>query len=183
MMKRITLLSLFIFCVSLLSAQYVDTRVVPKISALTPGIGVEIPLFQAWSVQIMGSVPVRAEVASSPNFIQTQLIVEPQVSIQPRYYFDLYSRAAAKKDVRDFSADFFVLDLNFGRALTQTGNFNRLVVNPGIGLQRSFGRRGYISLHAGPSVTLGPALLVQGRWLRVAGQVNLGWRLGQVQEA
>ena len=182
-MKPISLLSLFIFSVSLLSAQKTLNRVVPKISALTPGIGVEIPFSDSWTVQLMASSPVRPEVVSSPTFIQTQLILEPQISIQPRYYFDITSRAAQGKDVRDFSADFFVLDLNVGRALTQTGNFNRMVINPGIGLQRSFGKRGYVSLHAGPSVTLGDPLLVQGRWLRVSGQLNLGWRLGPVQES
>lgn len=182
-MKRLSILCLSLLALSCLSAQETTGRIVAKLSALTPGIGVEIPISGMWTVQLMGSSPVRAEVASSPTFIQTQLILEPQISIQPRYYFDLLTRAAAGKDVRDFGADFFVLDINIGRALTQTGDFNRLVINPGIGLQRAFGRRGYVSLHAGPSVTLGPALLVQGRWLRVSGQLNLGWRLGPVAES
>lgn len=179
-MKRYSLFSLLILSVALLAAQSAEQRVVPRISAITPAIGIEIPIGAMSSLLVQGSFGIRPEVVSTPSFIQTQIIFEPQLSIQPRYYFDLLSRASAGRDVSDYSADFFVLDVNGGRAITQTGNFNRLVITPGIGLQRSFGNRGYISLYAGPSVRLGPRILIQGNWLGFGGQLNLGWRLGNV---
>ena len=154
-------------------------RVVPRLSALRPALGLEFPVGRAGSLLMQASVGVQPEVVSTPSFIQTQLIITPQLSLQPRYYFDLLSREANGQSVTDFSADFLTLDLNFGQAITQTGNFFRLVVNPAIGLQRSWGRSAYVSIQAGPSVTIGDPLLVQGRWLGVDGQINLGWRLGR----
>lgn len=179
-MKQYSIFFLLFFSSALLAAQSAEQRIVPRLSALTPAIGVEVPIGAMSSVLIQGSVGIRPEVVSSPSFIQTQIIFEPQVSIQPRYYFDLLSRASLGKEVTDFSADFFVLDVNAGRAITQTGSFNRMVVTPGIGLQRSFGKRGYVSLYAGPSFRIGPRILIQGNWLTFGGQLNLGWRLGRV---
>ena len=176
-MRLIFLHIFLLFSAAVLQAQSGETRIVPRISALTPALGVEIPTTDVVTVMIQGSLGLSAEVVNTPTFIQTQIIVTPQVSIQPRYYFDLLARQAEGKDVTDFSADYFTLDINAGRALTQTGSFNRLVLNPAIGLQRSFGRRSYVSIHAGPSLTLGNRLFVQGRWLGIAGQINLGWRL------
>ncbi len=159
-------------------AQMSDQRAVPRLSVIAPALGIEIPAGPALTVLLQTTLGLRPEVVSTLNNIETQILVTPQLSIQPRYYFDLLSREADGKQVVDYAADFFSLDMNYGRVLSATGNFNRLVVMPAIGLQRNFGRRGYIALQAGPAFSFGSRLVVQGNLITIGGQLHMGWRLG-----
>ena len=140
-MKRIlTLIAILVLTTTLGMAQekYTQPGISGRISITGPHLGMELATSQKSSIY--------AGFWTGINF-ESEFYFTPEFTVEPRYYFNLDSRAARGKRIDNFSAWFlsFPLTMQFPEM--------RFNLGPAIGFQRTLGRMWYFNIRMGPALS------------------------------
>jgi hypothetical protein len=155
-MARILLFLTLMFQSTLWAQEDLDTmltrRPVIRINLIGIGGGVESPMFPNFTLYVEGGINFGSAPRNTTGFgpQSEKIVIIPYVSLQGRYYYNLFRRKKKGLSVRNYAANFIGISAPYISAT----DYSRILlgIGPVWGIQRNAGRNGFYGLHIGPGM-------------------------------
>lgn len=156
--------------------------------------GIQIGLLGTWGyneLKLSNAITLRTEVGfdigifGGYSYDRTQFIMEPVITLEPRYYYNLEKRIAKHKNIRNNTGNFLTLKASYHpdwfvitNSEQRFGLINQIALIPKWGIRRNFQR--HLNFESGVGVGLlfflGPAASNLPR--KTLGIIDLHLRVG-----
>jgi hypothetical protein len=141
MKKYIVLMCLFAFCVS--NSQNSEVNIEKSIVTFQLGtVGVWINN----EIRLSDEIALRTEIGLYTEIVKgIGFLMAPEITIEPRWYYNIKKRDSKKLNIKNNSANFFTLKTNFRSSIFEISNYdnkraeNSFAIIPKWGIRRNLG--------------------------------------------